>query len=66
MQENVTVSITTTLFVINVQCMYLEPSLPAYMPAGDLPYTELAHTVIVSTVVAGYRLDAPKRCSDHM
>ena len=36
------------------------------MSAGDLPYSELGNTVILSRVMAGYRLDCPQGCTENM
>ena len=33
---------------------------------GDLPYSELGNTVILSRVMAGYKLDCPQGCPHHM
>ena len=33
---------------------------------GELPYKELSNTVILSRVVAEYRLDSPEGCPEQM
>jgi len=37
-----------------------------FLLAGDLPYSELGNTVILSRVMAGYRLDCPQGCTENM
>ena len=45
-----------------LQVLYLLTS----SAAGDLPYSELAHTVLLSSIMAGSRLQCPKGCPDEM
>ena len=48
---------------------FLEPFIiliTSCMHAGDLPYSELGNTVILSRVMAGYRLDCPQGCTENM
>ena len=37
-----------------------------FLYSGKVPYKELGNTVILSSVLAGYRLDSPDGCPNQM
>ena len=55
---------------IIIRLLYLTLSLCVtcymYVYTGDLPYSELGNTVILSRVMAGYRLECPEGCPDRL
>ena len=58
-------SIALSVFPYSTVLLYIA-SKHHFLHVGDLPYSELGNTVILSRVMAGYRLDCPEGCPDDM